>query len=67
MIVVHIIKNFPISAQNLEGNLIDLLGGGLKERIRMTSVITAIIGKYSIMSGVVCDLKFKETDKDEDI
>lgn len=67
MIVVHIIKNFPISAQNLEGNLIDLLGGELKERISMTSVIMAIIGKYSIMYGNVCDVKFKETDKDEDI
>ena len=33
----------------------------------MTSVIMAIIGKYSIMYGNVCDVKFKETDKDEDI
>ena len=60
-------KNFLITAQDLEGNLIDLLGGGLKERISMTSVIMAIIGKYSIMYGNVCDVKFKETDKGEDI
>ena len=67
MIAVHIIKNFLINALDLEGNLIDLLGGELKEQISMTLVITAIIGKYSIMSGNACDLKFKETDKDEDI
>lgn len=67
MIAVHIIKNFLINARDLEENLTDLLGGELKEQISMTLVITAIIGKYSIMCGDVCDLRLKEMFRNEDI